>query len=146
MNMARAKQSDFEAVDRLESVIACMTENHVFPSEIDDESVPRDDINERLGEFVKDWWEQYSASWFRVVFGAKTAIENACDPDSDILEFKTLYLHATDLLDACKLLLEECAKQSGKPTKAGGSVDRAQVAARAVIALAEPKKKKKGKK
>ena len=41
-----------------------------------------------LGVWVREQFENIEGGMFRVVFGYQVLVDNACDPDSDVLEFK----------------------------------------------------------
>lgn len=41
-------------------------------------------------------------AWNRVIYGGKTAIEHACDPNTDAVEWHPKYKRAVDAIDAGK--------------------------------------------
>lgn len=91
LRMARATKKDFDAVWALKDIIESLTEYQRLPPPDEDtegEEIPWDDVPQKLGELVSEWWEEHSPSWFRVVFGGQTMIDNACDPNLDYLDFK----------------------------------------------------------
>jgi hypothetical protein len=94
VKMARPTKDDFEAVFQLHRFLESLIEYQTITSgdEDDDSEVQvsseSEEYMENLSDFVTNWWERFSGSWNRVIFGGECAIQNACDPNASVLEFK----------------------------------------------------------
>lgn len=83
MQMARARKEEFEAVYRFLQGVETICERGEHP----DTGLPLDDQGEVMQWLDKEW-RTVEGSSARVVLGGMTAVENACDPTLDVLEFK----------------------------------------------------------
>lgn len=92
MKMAKPSIKDYEAFDELQTIFMALVVYRITPESMASDSPETiyDDIKVRaeLGERVEAWWDKHGGSWDRVVFGGQMAIENACDPNADTLEWR----------------------------------------------------------
>jgi hypothetical protein len=86
MKMAKPKAGEFEAVVGFMQLLESIIEQREVPGG-DGEPTPVEFDEDALAAIEKAW-EKVSACYCRVLFAGQTAIENACDPDADALEFK----------------------------------------------------------
>jgi len=70
MKMAKAPRGEWERVMK-------------FAQELEHEIKYREKTNEQLGA-----WVRKAPPLFRVIFGYQVLVDNCCDPNEDILEFK----------------------------------------------------------
>lgn len=106
MKMARARDTDFAAIDALHNALQCFCCSYQprMPDKEGIEGNPLDDdeVPEELGRFVRDWWDENEGSWNRVTFGAKILIDNVCDPDKNYLDWKPKYKAAIEAAEVAE--------------------------------------------
>ena len=90
VKLAKASKSDILVVTRFFQMLEEVIEyGNWTPRETGVEE-PVDD--ERFLELIRELWNEYGpgvgASWGRVVHGCDLLIDNCCDPESDVLEWR----------------------------------------------------------
>ena len=123
VKMAKPSEADFDCVhDFLKGLEIILEEGCIPKADLDDDI----DLPNATAEPVFDWlekqWRDVSRSWSRVLWAGKTAIDNCCDPNADVLEFKpeikkTLEMHddlvlcarvAANLVCLCHVMNQTC--------------------------------------
>lgn len=98
---------------------------------IDSESPPQISAEEAKG-YLEELWREVSCSWGRVYWAGRCAIDNACDPTLDVLDFKPELRINSELLE----IVREIASVH-KATKAERAVALAAISLRAETVIAE---------
>lgn len=93
VRMAKPSKDDFDNVLFFFQGIEAMLEENVIIQHKDDEGVPFSGAESAM-DWIEAQWKKVSYSWNRVLWGGKTAIDAACDPNSEVLEFKPEILAA----------------------------------------------------
>lgn len=94
VKMAKASAEEFlrviDFLKMVEEIVECGT----YTQENDDgEEFSEQVDNDRLRELIEAAWggpgrEGVGSAWWRVVYGGQMAINNCCDPDADVLEWR----------------------------------------------------------
>lgn len=117
MQMARPTKEDFAAVCKFFADMESVCEEGVHPETGEDM-----DVHDR-GSWLDEAWKRVNRQYSRVVWGGQVAIDNACDPNADALEFKPEIRRAVAchdaLLAACKAVVKalDYENASFDPTK-----------------------------
>lgn len=95
VKMARADEDDFRRVIDFLNMLDEIMEYGTYTPQNDDQEEISEEIDdaERLRELIEAAWggpgrAGVGSSWRRVVFGGQMAIDNCCDPDADVLEWR----------------------------------------------------------
>ncbi len=90
VKMAKASPDDLKRVREFFQVIEEVIEWGTFFNQYTEHSMEVSD--EELVEKIREMWNErgpgVGSSWRRVVTGCEVLINNCCDPDSDVLEWK----------------------------------------------------------
>ena len=100
MKIAKPTQDDFACV----LYFFNMTES-IFEDGVDMETGENVAGAEQF-ELMRTQWKKISPSWNRVLWAGKMAIDNACDPDCDVLEFSPKILAALGLQGRMETLVK----------------------------------------
>lgn len=85
MKMAKPSKEDFDAVWKFMQGLEWIIEYGCDP---ETEADLEHDDQEAIAEWVEKKWESVSCSWQRLIMAGQVAIDNACRPDADTLEWK----------------------------------------------------------
>lgn len=88
MKMAKPSEEDFNIVHDFLQGIELAIEEGCLPDPSNPDGCGEDATPERFLDWVERQWRLVRMSWSRVLWAGKTAIDNACDPNSDVLEFR----------------------------------------------------------
>lgn len=99
MMQAKPTDADYEVMDRLLNGMQAMFDCDSDPDG-DKPGVPLNDADAL--HWFRNLWKREAGALNRVYWAGRTAIENACVPDADVLKFKPIYAAAPALLAACK--------------------------------------------
>lgn len=103
VKMAKPSEKDFDTVLRF---LQGLDEIHEYAVITNDDGDDQDmDDPEKIVEWVESKWPQVVRAYSRVLWAGKTAIDNACDPTLDVLEFKP------EILEAMKIAAEVKARR-----------------------------------
>lgn len=87
LKMAKPSQQDFECVHDFLQGIETIIEDDLIPEQGDGESGTLA-TEDRTVEWMTTQWRRVRRSWSRVLWAGKTAIDNCCDPNANVLEWK----------------------------------------------------------
>src|SRR4051794_39308890 len=91
MTMAKSPPDEVEAVNQFVADLEAAVEHGEYRrpgQDIDDEQPEEDRSDERLGRFVREFWGRHPGALFRVAFGYQVLIDNCCDPNAGLLEWR----------------------------------------------------------
>lgn len=106
VKMAKPSEKDFDRVLFFFQGIEAMLEENTIIESQDDEGTPFEP--EAALEWLEKQWKDVNCSWRRVLWAGQVAIDNACDPSKDVLEFKPEILAAAKLAESQPALLDAC--------------------------------------
>jgi hypothetical protein len=94
VKMAKATEDDFRCVTDFLTMLDEIVEYGTYtPPNEDEEEISEEIDAERLRELIDAAWggpgrSGVGSSWRRVVWGGKMLVDNCCDPDADVLEWR----------------------------------------------------------
>lgn len=109
VKMAKPSKDDQRKVFAFMQFLESVFEYREYPDPNDpDASTPVKDDGEAFGR-IEDEWDDISAAWTRVLLAGEVAIDNACDPALDVLDFKPEIVKAMGERQLRRELLSEIA-------------------------------------
>lgn len=152
LKMAKPSEEDFDTVHGFLQGLEAMLEHNKLPDDHPDAAVHEPDEyggpidSPVIVDWVRRKWGQcrrragVQNCWQRVLWAGKTAIDNACDPAADVLEYKPEIQRAMDchqeLLAACEAALPILTTHI-HPDQFDGHAARALVLVRDAVAKAK---------
>lgn len=86
MKMAKPSQEDFDAVWKFLQGLESLIERREHPET--EERISDWNLQDEMASWIESRWPAVSYSWQRLIIAGQVAIDNACDPTADTLEWK----------------------------------------------------------